>query len=299
MTQGPNYRPGLNPAGKDFRVPFQRLEGDVGTLQAGNFTSRTVRESGVVTVSDVELVLTGYATIVLTLPTALNVAGKFYTIKNAQSISATVATTGQELIGNASTLTLNAGDGILVQSDGANWQVILQRGVTSLSKSGSAHLTGDVTLTGSGAVTLTQSGQNIDIGATAGSVFTYALSLSAPTAGFPWTVPVAVTEFLGKRWHRTKFDLTNFTQARLLTSQDAVPGGTPILAVQYSTDAWATNHYLDGGTGPSIAISAIGINDSGWVNIAAGAKADVQLRVVGSDALNFADVFGSIWLEVK
>lgn len=41
--------------------------------------------------------------------------------------------------------------------------------VHSLSKSGSAQLSGDVTLTGSGSVTLTQSGQNIDISATSGS----------------------------------------------------------------------------------------------------------------------------------
>lgn len=47
------------------------------------------------------------------------------------------------------------------------------KGVHSVAKSGGAALYGDITLTGSGAVTVTQAGQNIDINATSGgSTFT-------------------------------------------------------------------------------------------------------------------------------
>lgn len=53
-------------------------------------------------------------------------------------------------------------------SDQASREDHTHQGVHSLSKSGSAGLVGDVTLTGSGAVSLTQAGNNIEISASAG-----------------------------------------------------------------------------------------------------------------------------------
>jgi hypothetical protein len=99
---------------------------------------------------------------------------------------------------------------------------------------------------------------------------------------------------------RTKADLTNASQTRLLGNvETAGAGATTELRAQYSTDQ-STWNSLDGGTGPSIAINAVGLRVSSWVNIAAGAKSDVFLRLVGINGDGAADPsFGITEIQVK
>jgi len=64
----------------------------------------------------------------VTLPTAVGVAGKVYTIKRidnlASTVLVTVATTSSQTIDGATGAHLWNGDTVTVESDGANWQII-------------------------------------------------------------------------------------------------------------------------------------------------------------------------------
>jgi hypothetical protein len=71
------------------------------------------------------------------------------------------------------------------------------------------------------------------------------------------------------------------------------------LRAQYSTDQSSWN-YLDGSSGPSVNEDTTGLQVSSWVNLAAGAKADVFLRIVGLDGDGSTDpFFGRLDIQVK
>jgi len=113
-----------------------------------------------------------------------------------------------------------------------------------------------------------------------------------------WTnQPAALTELLGLTVHRTKVDLTNAGNVRIVVDVLAAGVAGAKLRAQYSTDAvtWA---YFDGATGPEVAIDATGTFASVTVNLGAGAKADVYVRVVGINGNGAADpAFGLIVLQ--
>ncbi len=92
--------------------------------------------------------------------------------------------------------------------------------------------------------------------------------------------PAALTEFLGKTDLRSKIDLSGATKARLVAHVITAGAATAALRVQYSTNEidW---YYLDGDSGPSVAINATGTRASSWVDLTAAAKADVFIRLVG------------------
>jgi hypothetical protein len=82
--------------------------------------------------------------------------------------------------------------------------------------------------------------------------------------------------------YRSKYDMTNVTEARVVGQvQRNINLVAARIAVQYSLDqsTWA---YLDGSSGPFITLTPIGMRVGSWVNLAAGAKADVWLRWVSS-----------------
>ncbi len=111
--------------------------------------------------------------------------------------------------------------------------------------------------------------------------------------------PAAVTEIFGATFNRTRFTLTNATQTRLHVNVQAVGAAGAQLCAQYSTDqvAWS---YLDGSAGPCTGIATLTVRSSAWMNLAAAAKADVYLRVVGDDGNGSADpAFGNVAIEVK
>ena len=110
-------------------------------------------------------------------------------------------------------------------------------------------------------------------------------------------MPNAQTEFFGSTSMRTKYDLTNSTQARLLVNVGPTAGQAgATLAVQYSTDQATWNNL---GTSVSIA-TANSLQVSAFAAVPAGAKADVFLRVVGAGGNGTIDPrFGNVQLQVK
>ena len=121
----------------------------------------------------------------------------------------------------------------------------------------------------------------------------------------PWaSQPAALTEMRGQTLTRTKVDLTGYTQARVTLAVGATAGNAgSTIAVQYATDgdtqsAWV---YLDGASGPAAPSSTAGKGAaSGWVNLAAAAKGDVWLRVVGVGGNGtISPIYGTVTLHLK
>lgn len=81
----------------------------------------------------------------------------------------------------------------------------------------------------------------------------------------------------------TKFDLTQYTQCRLITrvTTGSASANSPRLRVRYRTTFSTTeSDYSDIGTSEvSTSLTSTGVIDSGWVNLAAGALADVFVTV--------------------
>lgn len=126
------------------------------------------------------------------------------------------------------------------------------------------------------------------------------LMFAAPGTAVAWAnQPSTLDEFLSRAIHRVKKDLSLVTQARLEVMVSALGASTATIALQYSTDQ-STWNYLDGGTGPSVAINGGGLKVSSWVNVTGGAKADVFLRLVGNGGDGAADPsFGNCHVELK
>lgn len=121
----------------------------------------------------------------------------------------------------------------------------------------------------------------------------------ADATSLTWTnMPNAETELTGSN-RRIRIDLTNANSVRLSVNVVTAGANNAVLRVQYSTDQ-ATWNYLDGATGPSAGVGTTGLQVGSFVNLVAGAKADVYLRVVGVNGNGNADpVFSKIQLEVK
>lgn len=115
-----------------------------------------------------------------------------------------------------------------------------------------------------------------------------------------WTnQPAGLTELFGTTAGRVKVDLTAAAQVRVLSDVAQIGAATAAVRVQYSTDQAAWN-YLDGATGPAVSINTTGLKVSSWIALAAGAKTDAFLRVVGINGDGTADpAFGNIILQVK
>lgn len=93
--------------------------------------------------------------------------------------------------------------------------------------------------------------------------------------------PVGVTDPYGANYH-TKVDLTYVDQARVVGAISQNAGNLPLkLAVQYSLDGVSAWMYLDGVDGPYVSLTLpVGPKIGAWINLVAGAKADVFLRWV-------------------
>lgn len=136
---------------------------------------------------------------------------------------------------------------------------------------------------------------------TAAPIAINVLVISTGGSAIAWVVPAALTEFNGSLGYRSQADLTNATEARVVLTFPSVALllSPPTLAAQYSTDGGSTWNYLDGGTGPSVAYSSLSLTSS-WITLAAGAQADVLLRVVASGGDGTTSInFGSVYLQVK
>lgn len=99
---------------------------------------------------------------------------------------------------------------------------------------------------------------------------------------------------------RNKFDLTNFTSIKVIASA-SVAAAQGNLYPSYSTDqsSWTT---IGTGTGSDkCSPTSIGINESGWITIPAGAKSEVYLRVLqqGGSGSSPNAIIGNIHFLVK
>lgn len=97
---------------------------------------------------------------------------------------------------------------------------------------------------------------------------------------------------------RTKLDLTNYREARLLLNVLKTDASAGNFAAQYSLNE-TTWSYLDGSTGPSASIDAVGVRTHNWAPLVSESKADVFIRLVGSDPDQKAPEFGHISIQVR
>lgn len=110
-------------------------------------------------------------------------------------------------------------------------------------------------------------------------------------AATAWTnMPAALAELLGATDRRVQADLSQATQARVTAELVAVAVAAAELRVQYSTDNGTNWAYLDGASGPKVVLgTAAGRKNGAWISLAAPAKADVLLRVIGISGDGVAD----------
>ena len=131
------------------------------------------------------------------------------------------------------------------------------------------------------------------------------MQTSSGTAAAIWTdMPAALTEWSNTQsMTRRRVDLAGYTQARLVWTGSTAGSTNAEIRVQYSTDNAVTWAYLDGAAGPACPLAPLpagNVRAAGWVNIAAAAKTDVLLRVVGINGDGVADPnFSTIVLQVK
>ena len=101
--------------------------------------------------------------------------------------------------------------------------------------------------------------------------------------GLVWPSPGAsLAEFCESTSYRWRANLTSASAIRI-SVQVVVAGGTgSVLRLQYTTDTTGASgwDYMDGATGPSVAIDSTGLKVSSAVSLASAAKADVLLRLV-------------------
>jgi hypothetical protein len=120
------------------------------------------------------------------------------------------------------------------------------------------------------------------------------------TNGGQWDdMPLALTEFDNSSAFRTRFDLAESTEARIVVNVDTPGGAEARIRAEYSTDQ-TTWDYLDGVGGPSASAGSAGLQVSPWTGLSAGARADVYLRIVGIDGDGVADpIFGRIDIQTR
>lgn len=118
---------------------------------------------------------------------------------------------------------------------------------------------------------------------------------------------VAETLFVGSNRHITKYDLSNFTRCRLLTYVVTASASvnTPRIVARYSTTSQTTVGGFTSELGTtaisqSIFTGTTGLQVTPWTTIAAAARGDVWLALVGIGGNAVADpAFGSVMLQCR
>lgn len=102
-------------------------------------------------------------------------------------------------------------------------------------------------------------------------------------------MPSADTEFTGQGGvgRRTREDLTDYNEVRLVAHLHAAGAAGADLRIEYSTDQSAWQEI--GTSSTELGIGSTGVVETAWIDLAAGAKADVYLRVMGKDGDGAAD----------
>lgn len=113
------------------------------------------------------------------------------------------------------------------------------------------------------------------------------------TANVTLTNQAAADGFLaGSNRNIIKADLTGYTQCRLLARvvTQSASAASPRIRLRYKAGAFSTTltDYIQiGDSDVTCSLTAAGLIDSGWVNLVAGAKADVLLTIsqLGGDGV--------------
>lgn len=116
---------------------------------------------------------------------------------------------------------------------------------------------------------------------------------SDATANVTLTNQAAADGFLaGSNRNIIKADLAGYTQCRLLTRvvTQSASAASPRVRLRYKAGAFSTTltDYIQiGDSDVTCSLTAAGLIDSGWVNLVAGAKADVLLTIsqLGGDGV--------------
>jgi len=123
-----------------------------------------------------------------------------------------------------------------------------------------------------------------DVGAAvAGNIGSHVVSFLAGQTAVTWTsMPSALTELGGVLTYRVYADLTDYTEARMLTRVGTAGSAGAAFRCQYSTDAGNSWNYLDHTSGPTVLIDgATAFMAGAWVTLNVAARAEVLLRPVG------------------
>jgi len=111
--------------------------------------------------------------------------------------------------------------------------------------------------------------------------------------------PAALTEIFGNQRRRTKVNLSNMNQVRLIVNVGVTGAAGSNISAQYSSDQ-TTWFYLNGSSGPTVNIDSIGLKISSYTNIASASKTDIFLRLVGANGNETADpILGLITLQFR
>lgn len=128
---------------------------------------------------------------------------------------------------------------------------------------------------------------------------------AAGNSNLTYTSMSAAVSFLNGDYRtKTKLDLTNFTQCRIVIQMRGTAGaaGSKLIARYRTTDSTTASDFSDIGTSEvSATIDANNtITTSSWINLASGAKADVFVVVVGSGGDGATSpTIGSIHLQFR
>ena len=129
------------------------------------------------------------------------------------------------------------------------------------------------------------------------------LNFATASQAYTWTnMPTAETLLFNVGNNKVPVDLTNYTQIRWNFWLNVAGSAGAKLYVKYATTVNGTYNAIDGSTGTEIAIDTGSATHklSSWVNLVAGAKADIWVAVYGSGGDATVDPgFGSMFLQFK
>jgi hypothetical protein len=117
-------------------------------------------------------------------------------------------------------------------------------------------------------------------------------------------MPLALTFWSGSYRHITKVDLTNYTQVRLVVNKQTTAGAVAsklILKYRIAFNTTVANYSDIGVSEVSVAVNVINtILETSWINLVAGAKADIFLSLTGSGGNGTLDpAFGQISAQFR
>ena len=142
-------------------------------------------------------------------------------------------------------------------------------------------------------------------GASGGGGGQLILLLSTDGANVTWTnMPSAATFLFGSHRHVGLVDLSGYTQCRFIVNKQGTAGvaGSKFILRYYTSFSTTVADYLDIGTGEvSVAVNTTNsVLSTAWIDLAAGAKADVFVAVIGSGGNGTIDpIFGSVSAQFK